>query len=532
MTDMTLVRYHILSAITIGKKRRHYRYKIKSLTEPIDMNFSQEIIPECYDVIGQNNHLFLYDKQGREMEVPFHKIDGVHLEINGSHNTIKIPNPKTNSRSVCLHLSVLGNHNAIDLHKGVGGNWTATAYGDYNVFEVGENTSCGDFAISLHSNTFKIGKNCMISAKEQLWTDGHTVMDKTTNEVLNKPSRPILIGNHVWVGRGVIFTKGAQVPDNCIIGIGSVVAKKFTESNCVIAGNPARVVKTGVSWDGRRPMVYEQAVLNNYHPIVHVKKNKPTLFFVHCADKTNIGDMLCTPISLFDSYKKTYNQIVMDIREDMPLSRVKSDDIIILGGGGLLNYNDDWNKRINQLLATQARVIAWGVGLNTHYDDLAQKIPIDFDRFSLFGGRDWNGHKNYCPCVSCLNPKIHRYYPIVRPIGIVEHKENPIPLDYERISNNAGEKQDIFSFIGSSKVIITNTYHGAYWGLLMGKKVILYRPFSSQFDGFKYPPVIYSGDLRHDIAMAKTYPEFLNEACTLNNDFFKKVQNIIQKGEQ
>ena len=66
----------------------------------------------------------------------------------------------------------------------------------------------------------------------------------------------------------------------------------------------------------------------------------------------------------------------------------------------------------------------------------------------------------------------------------------------------------------------------------MGKKVILYRPFSSRFDGFKYPPVIYSGDLKHDIAMAKTYPDFLNEACTLNNDFFKKVQNIIQKGGQ
>ena len=529
MNKMTLLRYRLLSAMTVGKKRRHYRYKVGSLTQPLETPVVSEKMPESYDVLGDNNQLFLYDEHGHETLVPFHKLDGIHIDVNGSHNIIKIPNSKINGRHFCLHLSVLGNHNKIDLHKGVWGCWSTTAYGNDNVFEVGENTSCGGFSISLHSNTFKIGKNCMISSEEELWTDGHSVVDFATNNVLNKPLTPILIGNHVWVGRRVTFTKGAQVPDNCIVGIGSVVTKKFTEPNCVIAGNPAKVVKRGISWDGRRPLAYEKAVSNNYYPIMEEQKNRANIFFVHCADKTNIGDTLCTPISLFQKYQKTHNQIVMDIREDMPLSRIGMDDIVILGGGGLLNYTDDWNERINQLLSLPAKVVAWGIGFNTHYDDVDKKLPITFERFDLFGGRDWLGTMdNYCPCVSCLNPKVHKKYPLQRHIGIVEHKESPIPLSYNRISNRADEKQDIFSFIGSSNVIITNTYHGAYWGLLMGKKVILYHPFSSRFDAFKYPPTIYSGDLEHDIAIAKVYPEFLKESCELNKDFFEKVQNIIK----
>ena len=529
MNNMTLLRYQLLSVMTVGKKRCHYRYKVSSLTQPLETPVVSEKMPESYDVLGDNNQLFLYDEHGNETLVPFHKIDGVHIDINGSHNTIKIPNPKVNGHNFCLHLSVLGNHNKIDLHKGVWGRWSATAYGDNNVFEVGKNTSCGSFSISLHSNTFKIGKNCMISSEEELWTDGHSVVDYATNNVLNKPSTPILIGNHVWVGRRATFTKGAQVPDNCIVGIGSVVTKKFTEPNCVIAGNPARVVKRGISWDGRPPLTYEQAVSHNYYPMTIEHKNRPNIFFIHCADKTNIGDTLCTPIALFKAYKKTHNQIVMDIREDMPLSRIGADDIVILGGGGLLNYTDDWNERINQLLSLPTKVIAWGVGFNTHYDDTDEKLPIAFNRFCLFSGRDWLGQRdNYCPCVSCLNPKVHKKYSLLRHIGIVEHKENPIPLAYDRISNRADEKKDIFSFIGSSNVIITNTYHGAYWGLLMGKKVILYHPFSSRFDALKYLPTIYSGDLEQDIAIAKIYPEFLRESCDLNKKFFDKVQNMIK----
>ena len=59
---------------------------------------------------------------------------------------------------------------------------------------------------------------------------------------------PIVIGNHVWISADCKVLKGVTVPNNCIIGTNSVVTKKFTEENCIIAGNPAGVLKREVNW--------------------------------------------------------------------------------------------------------------------------------------------------------------------------------------------------------------------------------------------------------------------------------------------
>ena len=36
--------------------------------------------------------------------------------------------------------------------------------------------------------------------------------------------------------------KGTQLGDGCVVGAGAVVSGKF-EENCVIAGNPAKVIR-------------------------------------------------------------------------------------------------------------------------------------------------------------------------------------------------------------------------------------------------------------------------------------------------
>lgn len=42
--------------------------------------------------------------------------------------------------------------------------------------------------------------------------------------------------------------KNVTIPDECIVGAGSVVTKRFDRDHCVIAGNPARVVRENVRW--------------------------------------------------------------------------------------------------------------------------------------------------------------------------------------------------------------------------------------------------------------------------------------------
>jgi len=42
--------------------------------------------------------------------------------------------------------------------------------------------------------------------------------------------------------------KNVTIPNECIVGAGSVVTKRFDKEYCVIAGNPARVVRENVQW--------------------------------------------------------------------------------------------------------------------------------------------------------------------------------------------------------------------------------------------------------------------------------------------
>ena len=56
------------------------------------------------------------------------------------------------------------------------------------------------------------------------------------------PSREIRIGKNCFIGCNSIILKGTVIGDGCVVGAGAVVCGKFGE-NCVIAGNPAKVIK-------------------------------------------------------------------------------------------------------------------------------------------------------------------------------------------------------------------------------------------------------------------------------------------------
>lgn len=89
----------------------------------------------------------------------------------------------------------------------------------------------------------EIGENVAISHDV-------TIMDSDAHKGLwegYEKTKPIKIGNHVWIGTRVTILKGVTIGDNAIIAAGSVVTKDVP-NNTIVAGVPAKVIKTNINW--------------------------------------------------------------------------------------------------------------------------------------------------------------------------------------------------------------------------------------------------------------------------------------------
>ena len=106
----------------------------------------------------------------------------------------------------------------------------------------------------LDSGRITIGDRALIAPNVQIYTAYHPchARDRCGEAKAHGPfefcktlAAPVTIGNHVWIGGGVIILPGVTIGDNVVIGAGSVVTKDIP-SDSVAYGNPCRVVKKNV----------------------------------------------------------------------------------------------------------------------------------------------------------------------------------------------------------------------------------------------------------------------------------------------
>lgn len=257
----------------------------------------------------------------------------------------------------------------------------------------------------------------------------------------------------------------------------------------------------------------------------------------------NAGDIYSGPFLWFADFFNKYSCIshsLSSVRYDL----ISKNDVVIIGGGGILNYNPwfNFNEAINNILDICDNVILWGAGFNCTIDegDIASYNPsIDFSRFRLYGVRDYNFmNLNYVPCPSCVNPLIqkvkntsptNKYGSMLHPL--MEKPSLPIQMDDCSHFNNIYK---IFDFISQHETIVTNSYHATYWSLLAGRKVVApaYLLKGNKFSYLEYQPS-YASDwnnlasLNEAIANANKYEEFLDECQERTFEFYYKVQDII-----
>ncbi len=91
----------------------------------------------------------------------------------------------------------------------------------------------------------EIGDNTLIGGNVKILdNDFHPIEVEARNADIKEKigTKPIKIGKNCFIGCNSIILKGTELGDGCVVGAGAVVSGKF-ENGCVLAGNPARVVK-------------------------------------------------------------------------------------------------------------------------------------------------------------------------------------------------------------------------------------------------------------------------------------------------
>ena len=63
------------------------------------------------------------------------------------------------------------------------------------------------------------------------------------------PDKPIIVGNHVWIGCKCVLLKGAELPDNTVLAAGTLLTSSFGGEHQVIGGNPPSVLKRVIRWE-------------------------------------------------------------------------------------------------------------------------------------------------------------------------------------------------------------------------------------------------------------------------------------------
>jgi acetyltransferase-like isoleucine patch superfamily enzyme len=115
---------------------------------------------------------------------------------------------------------------------------------DGGEIKIGDYTVVHSGSIIRAKKSIVIGDNCLIGTKcyiqdHNSMSLNHLERRKMGGHVVSKP---VIIGNDVWVGRDVSILKGVHLGDRAIVGTRSVVTKDVPPDHTAV-GNPARVIE-------------------------------------------------------------------------------------------------------------------------------------------------------------------------------------------------------------------------------------------------------------------------------------------------
>ena len=107
---------------------------------------------------------------------------------------------------------------------------------------VGARTFANYGLVSLDVATVTIGDDVQIGPNVQLLTATHPLEPGPRRDKW-EAAEPIVIGDNVWLGGGVIVCPGVSIGADTVVGAGSVVTRDLPPG-VVAVGSPARVIRS------------------------------------------------------------------------------------------------------------------------------------------------------------------------------------------------------------------------------------------------------------------------------------------------
>lgn len=300
----------------------------------------------------------------------------------------------------------------------------------------------------------------------------------------------------------------------------------------------------------------------------------PKYIVVHRKDENNVGDIASNPLQYFLQPSEYQVVDITELHSTVYPSKVP----VIVGGGGLigneffgdtirdvlsssdrlqlmnlweqrwsstnpsntntskeflLEYHQLIKKYMDKLAVDTAPKFIWGAGHNGEFSKKKKggaDYPSWLSEFNLVGIRDVNTDFQWVPCASCMHPALRRTYAIKNDVIFFEHKKqlikdfgkDPIP----RFINSGDNIEQTIELLGSANTIITNSYHGAYWGTLLKKKVIVVGPWSTKFHNMKHKPLLIDKMeyWKDSVEKATIYPNALAESVSATEDFWQQIK--------
>ena len=173
------------------------------------------------------------------------------FDFRGENNCVEIEDA-TVMRNI--EIVIVGNKNYIHIGKACGiYNVTITLFGENDRISIGDNCHffCNDdrgIVMGGHGSDVIIEEDCLFAPGAVVRShDAHSIINISHDRSLNV-GKSVIIGKHVWLATRATVLKGSEVGAGSVVGTNTLISNKKIPNNCLVVGNPCRIVKEEITW--------------------------------------------------------------------------------------------------------------------------------------------------------------------------------------------------------------------------------------------------------------------------------------------